>query len=104
MDFRLKSVAVATLFLAGTGIVAAQDVVIAPEQETIIREYVVKQQVQPVAPPPGVEIAVGTTLPETVEVQTLDVPDVQTKYSYVVVDGRTVLVEPETRRIVHIIQ
>lgn len=33
---------------------------------------------------------------------TLDVPDV--KYSYVVVGGQTVLVEPETRKIVHIMQ
>lgn len=104
MDIRLKSVAVAALLLGGTGVVAAQDVIIAPEQETVIREYVVKHQVQPVAPPPGVEITVGTTLPDTVEVQRLDVPDMPTRYSYVVLDGRTVLVEPETRRIVYIMQ
>lgn len=104
MDIRLKSIAVASLLLAGTGIVAAQDVIIAPEQETVIREYVVKRQVQPVAPPPGVEITVGTTLPDTVEIQTLDVPDMPTRYDYVVLEGRTVLVEPETRRILHIMQ
>ena len=104
MDIRLKSVVVAALLLGGTGVVVAQDVIIAPEQETVIREYVVKHQVQPVAPPPGVEITVGTTLPDTVEVQRLDVPDMPTRYSYVVLDGRTVLVEPETRRIVHIMQ
>jgi hypothetical protein len=102
MDIRLKSAA--ALLLAGTSIVSAQDVIIAPEQETVIREYVVKQQVQPVAPPPGVEISVGTTLPDTVEVQTLDVPEMTTKYSYVVLDGRTVLVEPSTRKIIHILQ
>lgn len=104
MDIPLKSMVVAGLLLTGVGTAIAQDVVIAPEQETVIREYVVKQHVQPVAPPPGVEVVVGTTLPDTVQVQTLDVPDMTTKYSYVVLDGRTVLVEPSTRKVVHILR
>jgi hypothetical protein len=94
--------AVSGLFLlAGAGIAAAQTaVVIQPEQETVIREYV---QSNPVASIdlPGIELNVGATLPDTVELHTLDVPDVQ--YQYVVVDGRTVLVDPGTREIVHII-
>lgn len=104
MDIGLKSMIAGTLLLTGAGAAMAQDVVIAPEQETVIREYVVKHRVQPVAPPPGVEVTVGTTLPDTVEIQTLDVPDMTTKYSYVVLDGRTVLVEPGTRKIVHILR
>jgi hypothetical protein len=104
MKIECKSAIAAMLLLGGAGVAAAQDVVIAPEQETVIREYVVKQQVQPIAPPPDVEITVGSTLPDTVEVQALEVPDIQTKYSYVVLDGRTVLVDPGTRKIVHIIQ
>lgn len=86
--------------LAGSAL-AQTTVVIAPEQETLIREYVTTQKVAP-AEITGVEIAVGATLPETVELHTLDVPDVT--YRYVVVDGKTVLVEPETRKIVHVIE
>ena len=50
---------------------------------------------------PGVELNIGSTLPETVEVHRFEeVPDVN--YEYVVVDNRTVLVEPGTRKIVKI--
>jgi hypothetical protein len=94
----------AMLLLAGTGMAAAQDVIVTPEEQTVIREYVVRERVEPIAPPPGVEITVGTTLPDTVEVYDLDAPDIANEYSYVVVEGRTVLVEPETRRIVQIIE
>lgn len=47
---------------------------------------------------PGVEVNIGTALPDTVELY--EVPDVQ--YRYVIVDGRTVLVDPGTRKIVKI--
>ena len=86
--------------LAGSAL-AQTTVVIAPEQETLIREYVTTHTVAP-AEITGVEIAVGATLPETVELHALEVPDVT--YRYVVVDGKTVLVEPETRKIVHVIE
>ena len=39
--------------------------------------------------------------PDTVELHAVEVPDV--KYRYVVVGGRTVLVDPDTRKVVHII-
>ena len=50
---------------------------------------------------PGVELNIGSTLPDTVELHELDVPDVS--YRYVVVDDRTVLVDPDTREIVQVI-
>ena len=85
---------------AGLSAAWAQDVVISPEQDTVIREYVQKKPLASISVP-GVELNIGSTLPETVEVHTFqDVPDVE--YRYVVVDNRTVLVEPETRRIVKI--
>lgn len=95
--------------LAGIGIAAAdevivvpsqQEVIITPEQQTVIREYVHKKPVASISLL-GVELNVGSTLPETVELQPIDVPDVQ--YRYVVVDNRTVLVDPGTRRIVQVI-
>ena len=102
MRIHLASAVAGLLLLGGAGLAAAQDVVIAPEQETVIREYVTTHKVDPVELPADVQVTVGSTLPDTVELHTLDVPDV--KYSYVVVDGKTVLVEPDTRKIVHVIQ
>lgn len=46
------------------------------------------------------EIAVGTSLPEAVEVY--EIPDYE--YRYVYVNGEPVLVEPRTRRIVYILR
>ena len=102
MKIHLPAVAAGLFLLTGVGVAAAQDIVIVPEQEKVIREYVVKQQVVPVEVPADVQISVGTTLPDTVELRAIEVPDVQ--YQYVVVGGQTVLVEPGTRKIVHIIQ
>ena len=98
----IKTSAVAgVLFLVGTSMALAQTVIIEPEQETVIREYVVREK----APEALIDfdIEVGSIVPDEVEVRTLSVPDVDTSYEYVVVDGRTVLVEPGSRRIVHVI-
>jgi hypothetical protein len=98
MNIHLSTSLAGLLLLAGVGAVAAEDVVIAPEQETVVREYVKKQPLASVKIP-GVELNVGTALPDTVELH--EVPNVQ--YRYVVVDGQTVLVDPSTRKIVKII-
>ena len=103
MKYILSSAVAATLMFSGAAF-AQTTVIVSPEQETVIREYVVERQVQPIAPPADVTIEVGATLPEVVELQPLEVPELQVEYRYVVMDGRTVLVEPETRRIVHILQ
>ncbi|MBZ9943026.1 DUF1236 domain-containing protein [Mesorhizobium sp. BR1-1-13] len=95
MRIHLTSTAAALLLLAGGGAVAAQDVVITPEQDTVVREYVKKQPLASVNLL-GLELNVGTALPDTVELR--EVPNV--KYQYVVVDNRTVLVDPSTRKIV----
>jgi hypothetical protein len=91
------------LLVGGTGLAAADEVVITPEQDTVIKQHIVKQHVEEVAPPADVELSVGSTLPDTVELRPLNVPDIQTQYEYVVVGGRTVLVDPGTRKIVHVI-
>jgi hypothetical protein len=91
------------LLLAGTGLSKADTIVITPEQETVIHEYVGKHRVDPYVPADGVDITVGTELPDTVELHSIDVPDAKPVYSYVLVDGRTVLVDPATRRIIKVI-
>ena len=101
---RISNLWLATgLLLGGAGFAAADTVVITPEEQTVIRDYVVTQKVQPIDPPSGVQITVGSTLPDTVEVHALDVPKLKTKYDYVVVGQQTVLVEPQTRKIVQVI-
>ncbi|MER8944578.1 MULTISPECIES: DUF1236 domain-containing protein [unclassified Mesorhizobium] len=99
MRMRFSIAAAGFLLLAGVGAAAAQDVVINPEQETVIKEYVKKQPLASVKIP-GVELNIGSTLPDTVELH--EVPNV--KYRYVVVDNRTVVVDPGTRKIVKVIQ
>ncbi|SFO64727.1 Protein of unknown function [Mesorhizobium sp. NFR06] len=99
MKMHLTNVAAGLLLLAGVGATAAQDVVIEPEQETIIKEYVHKQPLASIEIP-GVKLSVGSVLPDTVELH--EVPNV--KYRYVVVDNQTVVVDPGTRKIVKVIQ
>ena len=76
---------------------------IAPDQRTKIKEYVVKQKVRPVTVTE--RITVGATLPGTVQLSPVpaDWGPTVTKYRYVYHDNRVVLVEPDTRRVVQII-
>lgn len=103
---RIASLSLAAAILAGSAgpSLAQTSVVISPEQETVIREYVVTQEVQPIEIPADVTIEVGSTLPDTIELRALEAPDLDVEYQYVVLDGQTVLVEPSTREIVYIVQ
>jgi predicted fused transcriptional regulator/phosphomethylpyrimidine kinase len=47
---------------------------------------------------PGVELNIGTALPDTVELH--EIPDV--KYRYTVIDNRTVVVDPGTHKIIKV--
>jgi len=103
MKKHLLPAAAGLLLLAGTAVAAADTIIVTPEQRTVIHEYVATQHVDPYVPEDGVDVSVGTALPDTVELHPIDAPDAQPVYSYVLVDGRTVLVDPQTRRIVDII-
>jgi hypothetical protein len=98
----LAAVAVAAIS-AGSEAYSQDAVVIAPEQRTVIREYVVKQRVKP-ARITG-EVRVGGVLPADVEL--VAVPNewgpAVSRYRYVYSNNRVVLVEPDSRRVVHII-
>ena len=97
---KLRIAATGLVLLAGVSFAIAQDVIIDPQQEVVIKEYVQKKPLASIDLP-GVELNVGSTVPSEVELHTVEVPDVH--YDYVVVGNRTVLVEPGTRRIVQII-
>ena len=96
---KLHFAATGLALLAGVSFASAQTVIIEPEQEVVIKEYVHKKPLASIDLP-GVELNIGSTVPEEVELHAVEVPNVQ--YEYVVVDNRTVLVEPGTRRIVQI--
>ena len=87
-------------FIAGSSMAMAQAVVIEPQQETVIKEYVTQHKMKTVDVP-NVKIAVGAALPETVELHTIDAPNVT--YRYVNVNGTTVLVDPGTRKVVRVL-
>src|SRR4051812_6900285 len=72
--------------------------IIQPEQQTIIREYVKKNPVASINIL-GLELSLGGKVPETVVLHEL--PDIPARYT--VIDGRTVLVDPDTHEIIQIL-
>ncbi|SRR5579871_869220 len=76
---------------------------IGQEQLPAFREYVIREQIPNHTIPD--RIIVGTVLPDS-GLTFYDVPQSYgaTSYRYTVVNGRTVLVEPRSRRIVQIIE
>jgi hypothetical protein len=76
---------------------------IAVDQRPAFREYIVRERVPNYTIPD--RVVVGGVLPET-GVSYYDVPQTfgVTPYRYTVVNGRTVLVEPRTRRIVQVVE
>jgi hypothetical protein len=98
-NMKLHVAATGLILLAGVSLASAQAVIIEPQQEVVIKEYVHKKPLASIDLP-GVELNIGSRLPEEVELHAVEVPDVH--YEYVVVDNRTVLVEPGTRRIVQV--
>jgi hypothetical protein len=89
-------------YVADDPVVAVTPDGLAVEQLPAFREYVVRERV-PVYTVPD-RVIVGATLPD-VGVTYYDVPQAfgATPYRYTVVNGRTVLVEPRSRRIVQVI-
>jgi hypothetical protein len=81
----------------------AQAVVIAPEQRTVIRDYVVKEKIRPYRMQS--RVTVGATLPA--EVELAPVPETWgptfRSYRYVYTGDDIMLVDPSSRRVVEII-
>ncbi len=87
----------------GSVIINDDDVGIAVDQRPAFREYIVRERV----PNYTIQdrVIVGGVLPET-GVTYYDVPQTYgvMPYRYTVVNGRTVLVEPRSRRIVQVVE
>lgn len=75
---------------------------ITTEQTGKVRSYVMKEKPQSVKITK--EVSVGAELPNEVELRTLPADVGVSDYSYTVVNGQTVLVEPRTRKVVKIIE
>ena len=102
MHIRPFLLAGAMLAVTATG-AFAQTVVLQPQEQVIVREYIVKQPHEDVVLPDDFDLSVGQVVPEDVMVSPLDAPGLEKRYEYMVVDGRGVLVDPETREIVEIL-
>ena len=76
---------------------------IAVDQRPAFREYIVRERVPEYTIPD--RVVVGGVLPES-GVTYYDVPQTfgVTPYRYTVVNGRTILVEPRSRRIVQVVE
>ncbi|MBZ9678656.1 DUF1236 domain-containing protein [Mesorhizobium sp. ES1-1] len=107
MKLFLKSVAAAAVLIGGIGVAMAEDVVVVkpgtkvvvePQQETVVREYIKKEPVASVNLL-GVELKLGSSVPDTVELR--EVPNV--KYRVAVINDQTVLVDPDTHQIVEVL-
>jgi hypothetical protein len=93
-----------------TGVVRGQSVIvdddpdgIAVDQRPAFREYIVRERVPNYTIPD--RVIVGGVLPEA-GVTYYDVPQTYavTPYRYTVVNGRTILVDPRSRRIVQVVE
>ena len=91
-----------TVGVRGGAVVVDQNGGIAIDQRPAFREYVIRERVPNYSIPD--RVIVGGVLPES-GVTYYDVPQTfgATPYRYTVVNGRTILVEPRTRRIVQVI-
>jgi hypothetical protein len=85
------------------GVVVDQNLGITVDQRPAFREYIVRERIPDYTI--SERVVVGGVLPET-GVTYYDVPQTFgiTPYRYTVVNGRTVLVEPRSRRIVQVIE
>lgn len=83
---------------------ATGSITIAPGQRTKIKEYVMKEKRASRPAPSGFTVSTGATLPADVELYTFG-SDVGVKdYRYTVIGNQTVLVDPDSRRIVQVIE
>ena len=81
----------------------AETVVIAPEERTILRDYVVKQKIKPRRFKE--RVVVGGTLPGEVELAPVPEgwPTSVRRYHYVYgEDDRIIFVDPSSRRVIHV--
>ena len=109
MRSSLFSIAAAATLAVSAGVASAQTssttttTTWTNDEGQVIRQYSTTQHYQPVQDP-SMQVTVGSTLPQSVEVyslpESMQVPD-RDRYSYTIVNNQPVVVERTTRRVVH---
>jgi hypothetical protein len=97
----MKRLILSALLLGAVAAPAAAQVVIGSQYDVRLRGLAVGPSVTVASP-----IAVGTVLPADVALAAMpeDVDPSLRTYRYVVWNGRTVLVEPDTRRVIRVVE
>ena len=95
---------VAAALMASSAAFAQVSITIGQPEQTRIKEYVVKEKVKPFMMKE--RVAVGATLPSDVELAPVpsDWGPSVSKYRYVYTNDNVVLVDPTSRRVIHIIE
>ncbi|MGO4171533.1 DUF1236 domain-containing protein [Bosea sp. TAF32] len=75
---------------------------ITTDQQSKVRTYIMKEH--PASVKVTESVAVGTALPSSVTLHTLPADVGVTEYRFAVVNDKTVLVEPGTRKVIQIIE
>jgi hypothetical protein len=75
---------------------------IAPAEETEMNSYVVQEHHAMVPAPPGFTITTGAVVPQSVELYSFPA-ERHWAYEYATIGDQTVLVDPQTRAVVHIL-
>ena len=107
MKHRYIASAIGVSFFAAS-YALAQDatLVIQPEQRTVIHEYIVKEHVKPVLMKEQIEV--GTAVPQEVELAPVPeaiytkIPE-STRYKIMYWNGHAVFVDPDSRKVVQIV-
>lgn len=98
MKTYMITLAAGAILMSGLGVAMADTIIVKPEDQKVYREYVHKNPIASIKLP-GVELNVGTRLDDKVELR--EVPN--ERYQYTVIEGRTVLVDPETHQVVQVL-
>lgn len=97
---------IAMALVTGSAAIAqvSAEISIGKPEQTRIKEYVVKEKVKPAMIKE--KVTVGSTLPSDVELAPVpsDWGPSVSKYRYVYTNDHVVLVEPSSRRVVHIVE
>ena len=101
----MKKLILAAVIAAAPVAVLAQTsttTTITTDQQSKVKTYVMKEK--PASAKVTETISIGTALPSSVTLHTLPSDVGVTQYRYAVVNDKTVLVEPSSRKIVQIIE
>jgi hypothetical protein len=100
----LSLIAGAAMAQTQTTTTVTKTTTITPAEEPQIKEYVVKEHVPSIPPPPGVEVREGAVMPPTVVLHPFPEDAAWHRYRYAVIGGETVLVDPASRHVVAVIR